>query len=237
MRRRDWLGIAVALALAALCVRLGVWQLDRLAQRRSRNAEIRAARERPALALERAGLAADAVRNRRILAQGLFDYARERVWRGRTFEGTPGVHLITPLRLADGSAVLVDRGWVPSPDASTVQPLAYREADSARVEGLGAVAPRGRGDVDPEVLADSFPYPLLPFVIQALPSGRPAARAPAPDRRGPGPVRAPPPALTDGPHLSYAIQWFSFAVIIVVGTLALLRSRARARGGGGAGGP
>src|SRR2546422_11765992 len=66
------------------------------------------------------------------------------------FRSIPGVDLITPLRLADGGAVLVDRGWAPSPDGYHVDEGAYREADSADVLGLGMSAPRARGDVRSE---------------------------------------------------------------------------------------
>ncbi len=227
LRPRDVVGGLFALAVAAACVRLGFWQLDRLHQRRARNAEIRAARERPSLEVV-GPLAADSTRNRRLHARGTYDFDHERVWRARSYEGVPGVDLLTPLRLPDGPAVLVDRGWVPSPDAHHVDQRAYRESAAADVLGLGLDAPRGRGDADPRKLADSLPYPLLPFVLQLLP---PAA---AYDRTRP-PLRWPPPALDDGPHLSYAIQWFSFAVIIVVGSVALLRKTstdARPTGGG-----
>jgi len=86
------------------------------------------------------------------------------------------------------------------------------------VLGLGMPAPRARGDVDPARLKDSVPYRLLPFVIQQLPPST-ALDRPLP----PGLIRWPAPELSDGPHLSYAVQWFSFAIIIVVGSVALLR--------------
>src|SRR2546425_11436039 len=118
------------------------------------------------------------------------------------------------------AAVLVDRGWAPSPDAYHVDQPAYREADSATVLGLAMRAPRTRGDVDPAALRDSVSYPLLPFVIQQVSSST------APDRPlEPGLIRWPMPELSNGPHLSYAIQWFSFALIIVAGSLALARQR------------
>jgi surfeit locus 1 family protein len=133
------------------------------------------------------------------MARGVYDFAGELIGPGRSFDGTPGVALITPLRLADGSVVFVDRGWAPSPDAVHVDQTLYREADTASVEGFGVIPPARRDNV--------------PFILQqtgiAAPRGLPR--------------RWPPPALDDGPHLSYAIQWFSFAVIIVVGTGALLR--------------
>ena len=196
--RRDVLAALVALAIAIVCVRLGVWQLDRLGQRRARNAILAARLALPPLTVER-GTSPDSARQRRLIARGVYDFAHERIGAGRSFDGTPGVALVTPLRLADGSTVYVDRGWVPSPDARHVDQTLYRESDTATVEGLGVIPPPGRYDV--------------PFILQE--SGTAAPRG--------LPRRWPAPVLDDGPHLSYAIQWFSFAVIIVVGTIALLR--------------
>jgi surfeit locus 1 family protein len=242
--RRDAAGVVVAFVVAAGCVRAGFWQLDRLRQRRARNAAIAAARQRLPVEVT-AALALDSAQERRLHARGAFDYTRERLWRARTYEGVPGVALITPLRLPDGGAVFVDRGWAASPDAFHVDELAYREADSAEVQGIGVRAPRARGDVDPALLRDSVPYRLLPFVIQELPAAALPARAPSlptPPKPGSRPGSPPPleqprvallrwplPALDDGPHLSYVIQWFSFAVIIVVGSVALARQRGAPR--------
>jgi surfeit locus 1 family protein len=213
--RRDLVALIGALCVAAVCVRLGFWQLDRLHQRRGHNALVAAARARPELEIRGwRALPTDSLRDRRLRAEGVYDYGRERLWHGRSYEGIPGVDFVTPLRLADGSAVLVDRGWAPSPDGYHVDAAAYREADSADIHGLGMAAPRGRGDVDPAALRDSLPYRILPVVLQALPPSTVLQRPP-------------PPSLTDGPHLSYVVQWFSFAVIIVVGSLLLRRQRTR----------
>ncbi len=217
---RDRAGLVVALLVAAICVRLGVWQLARLHERRERNALLIAARARPLLEVD-GSLLADSARDRRLVARGVYDYAHERLWHGRSYEGVPGVDLVTPLRLAGGVAVLIDRGWAPSPDGYHIDQTAFGEGDSAVVLGLGMLAPRAWGDVDPAALRDSVPYRLLPFVIQQLPPSTGPYR-PLP----PGLIRWPIPELSDGPHLSYAIQWFSFAVIIVVGSLALARKRA-----------
>ncbi len=150
---------------------------------------------------------ADSARQRRVVAQGVYDFSAERTWPGRSFQGTPGVALVTPLRLADGSAVLVDRGWVPSPDAFHVDHTLYREPDSTTVTGIALIPPRGRGDV----AVTGF----LPFVIQLEMPEPPSTRG--------LPRRWPPPELDDGPHLSYAIQWFSFALIALVGSAVLIR--------------
>jgi len=190
--------------IAALCISAGVWQLGRLEQRRARNAVLKARLALPPLEV-RPALGADSARWRRVVATGVYDFSAERTWPGRSFQGTPGVALITPLRLADGSAVLVDRGWVYSPDAFHVDHNTYREPATATVTGIALVPPRGRGDVD----VAGF----LPFVIQV--EGRdPASGLP---RRWPAPV------FDNGPHLSYAIQWFSFALIALVGTAVMIR--------------
>jgi surfeit locus 1 family protein len=218
LRRRDVIAAVFALAVAALCVRLGIWQLARLEVRRARNAEILAARHQPPLELRGRDVTADEAHDRRIHARGIYDWTHERVWPGRTWEGAPGVALLTPLRLPDSSVVFVDRGFVPSPNARHVNHAAWREPDTADVVGLGLAAPRDRGDMNPAALADSLPYPVLPFVVQLVPA----------DSRGTGstPLRWRALAPDNGPHLSYAIQWFSFAVIVLVGTVFLLRRQA-----------
>jgi surfeit locus 1 family protein len=204
MQRRDVTLAVAAVLIAAGCVALGFWQLSRLRQRRARNAVAAARLALAPLVVTRA-LSADSARGRRVTARGVYDFSAERTWPGRSFQETPGVALITPLRLADGAAVLVDRGWVYSPDAFHVDHAAYREADTAEVVGVALVPPRGRGDVD----VSGF----LPFVIQ-LEGGDPPKGVPR---------RWPPPSFDNGPHLSYAIQWFSFAVIALVGTAVLIR--------------
>jgi surfeit locus 1 family protein len=230
-RPRDWTFAVVALACAVLFVRLGIWQVHRLEQRRARNAVIAARRALPPIRLGAAagGLVPDSVYDHRVVARGTYDYSAERLWTGRTYEGTPGVAVLTPLRLADGGegregapmAVYVDRGWVPSPDGIHIDQTAVREGDTATVEGLAMAAPRARRDLDIARLQDSVSYPLLPFIIQQTPSVRPSD-GPSVRRL----FRWPTPVLDDGPHLSYAIQWFSFALITLIGTAVLLRKQA-----------
>ncbi len=119
-------------------------------------------------------------------------------------------------------AVFVDRGWVPSPDGMHIDRAAVREGDTATtVEGLALAAPRARRDLDIARLKDSVSYPLLPFILQESRAVRPS-EGPSVRRL----YRWPAPALDDGPHLSYAIQWFSFALITLVGTAVLLRKQA-----------
>jgi surfeit locus 1 family protein len=219
LHRRDLAGAIVALAIAAVFIRLGVWQVHRLSVRKAQNGTIAAARAAPPVELPEHRFAAAALRDRRAHARGSYDYAHQRIWTERTFQGAPGVALLTPLRLSDGSAVFVDRGFVSSPDARRVDASRYGEGDTVDVTGLVIPAPRDRGDVNPAALRDSLPYQLLDAVLLLDDTAAPHPR---------GLRRWPPPTLDNGPHLSYAIQWFSFATIVVVGVVVLLRRTAKA---------
>ncbi len=227
---RGFLAALLALAVAATCVRLGFWQLDRLEGRRARNAAVSAAGALPTLALDSAGMAEvarspAAYVNRRVRVRGAYDPAGEVVLRGRAREGQPGVHLATPLRVeGGGGAVLVNRGWAPSPDGATVDRAAFAEPGAREVVGLlqeiPATGDRGQPAaaagrdttfrrLDLAAVRARAAYPVLPLYVQQLPDSA------APRRRPP--FRVPPPELGEGPHLGYAVQWFSFALIAVVG--------------------
>src|SRR2546422_5983600 len=136
LRPWDWAGVGVALACAALFVRLGVWQVHRLQQRRARNASIAARRALPPIVLgATAGagggeLAPDSVQDRRVTARGTYDYSAERLWAGRTYEGTPGVAVLSPLRPAGGGAGFEVRktpGWNPSAGSPTMTPSSLKK--------------------------------------------------------------------------------------------------------------
>jgi surfeit locus 1 family protein len=207
-RGKDSAGLLVAIGIAAACVRLGIWQIARLQERRAANAAIATREGAPVLDLS-GDESLDSVQWRRVRVAGAYDYAREQVWTGRTFQGVPGVALLTPLRVARGRDVWVNRGWVPSPDAHQIDQARWREADTATVAGI------------------ALPHPGLPYVVDDTLA--PTDRAPDPSiQRWPGPV------LSDGPHLSYVIQWFSFAAIILGGSLMLFRKRASSRRSDGA---
>ncbi|HKC47232.1 MAG TPA: SURF1 family protein [Gemmatimonadales bacterium] len=219
LRRRDLAGAIAALAIAAVFARLGRWQVHRLSERKAQNAAIRAARAEPAVELPQHRFAPEALQDRRAHARGSYDYAHQRVWTRRTFQGAPGVALLTPLRLSDGSAVFVDRGFVASPDAMHVDTSRYGEGDTVDVTGLVIPAPRDRGDVNPSALRDSLPYRLLDAVLLLDDT---AAAHPQ------GLLRWRPPPLDNGFFLAYAIIWFSFALTAVVGATLLVRQAAKA---------
>lgn len=228
---RGALAAIFILAMCALCVRLGFWQLDRLEQRRARNAAIRAATAQPPLRLDSITVPADPrpLAWRRAEAQGRYHHAGDMVLRGRSREGRPGVQLVSPLVMANGRVVMVNRGWVPAPDGATVDTRALRITGPVRVSGalLPMAADRDRGmpiggraaadttwrRVELEAARERSPGPLIPLVLQQLPAAEDAGTPPVPE---------PLPALSEGNHLSYAVQWFSFAAIGLTGLAALL---------------
>ena len=221
--------VVFSLIVGAVCLRLGVWQLDRLATRRATSAASLEQRNRPPV---HARTLHEPVANRRTYASGHYDFDREVVLRGRGRNGVPGVEVVTPLLLTGSdTAVLVLRGYVPSADAISYDVRIHREPDSASVSGVampvpidsaGAAPSERNGSVtwrrlDLGSLRSRLPYPLAPVYIIA---DSPATVSPAPRRSNP-------PALDDGPHLNYAIQWFAFAGIAFGGAAALWWSRRR----------
>ena len=221
--------VTIALAVAAICVGLGFWQLRRLDDRRSANAAIVKARSTPPVTIRSAADVATLAPFRRVVAAGTYDLEGEVIVYGRALDGEPGHHVVTPLMLEDGSALLVLRGWVPfRMDAAPVEEAAPVVLDVV-VEGfLVAAEPGGSGppdthgvvrSLDPAAIAEPLPFDVAPLALQ-LEEQRPPQ---------PGlPTTIPPPELSEGPHLSYAIQWFSFATIALVGGTVLLHRDRRA---------
>jgi surfeit locus 1 family protein len=175
---------------------------------------------------------ADSARYLPVLATGRFDYDHELVYVARSRAGSPGVYLLTPLHTpGSDSAVLVLRGWVYSPDSRTVDLARWREADSVTVSGYVDEVGVGAAPVslpgDPRavrhLVLDSI-RPRLPYPVRSQLVVQTSDSAQRPDR----PARLTLPALDNGPHLSYAVQWFAFATIAWVGVAAVV-SRERGR--------
>jgi len=206
-----WAPLVVGFGAAAVCARLGVWQVHRLGERRALNARLEARLAEPALSL-RSGVTAqpaDSLAYRRATARGVFAFPDQVIEGGRSYQGAPGVHVVTPVKFADGTGVLVVRGWTYSPDARTVDLAALSEPETTTVVGI-LVPPSGWGRVQPESVAVG--YPLLPVLLRRTET---AAGAPATL------IPVPLPPRDNGPHLSYAVQWFAFATIAVVGGVIL----------------
>jgi surfeit locus 1 family protein len=226
----------VALAVASVCFRLGIWQLHRLSERRALNEQVRGGLAAPPLELERALPAGDAppgddLAFRLVTATGRYEAGAETILYGRVNQGQSGSDVLTPLELPDGRAVIVDRGWVPAdaggppvagaePPGGTVTVDAVLLPFEASSDDAGPVSDT-ISKVDLGLLRRRVDAPLLPMYVQL--------RSQSPPQPGRFPVPAALPTLGEGPHFSYAIQWFSFATIALMGCAVLLRRELRER--------
>lgn len=227
--------LASALLIAAACVALGIWQIARLHQTEQYNAAVRSglsAAPEPMDTLLPDGVEPDSVRYRRAEAIGTYDVAHEFVLYGRTQADQAGNHLLTPLVLADGSAIVVDRGWVPldvdqpgsmegappSGEVDVVGVLFASEGGPPSSIGNAITAETTLSKVDLARIQSQLPYRVAPLYL--------LLQHQAPAQSGTLPIPSPLPELSNGPHLDYAIQWFTFATIALVGFLVLaLRER------------
>lgn len=244
IRRPKWLlsHAAIALLVVGMIV-AGMWQIDRHRDRADRNDTIR---ERSAMAPVDVAEVADPSSSadvgeveqfRRVTATGEYRLDDEVLVRNRTLDGSPGWWVLTPLVTDDGWAVVVNRGWIPlTYDAGaarpgtepasglvtiqgTIQPTRVAEGIQRADPATGVLDSLARPDV--ERLALQLDYDVAPVVV----------RLDVDEAAGPGdlPVALSLPALDGGPHASYAVQWFIFTTIAIVGYPLILRRAARAR--------
>ena len=229
----------LVLVVAAGCVVAGSWQWERLQEAREHNAlaEERMAAEPVALEELAAGTVdADELEHRRVHATGTFRPHEEVVQRNQSHHGNQGLFVLTPFELDDGTPVLVNRGWVPT-DLDE-PPLEEAPPPEGEVEITGLLQPSvgqpGFGATDPEEgrlerifhadterLDQQVEGPLFPMVLRM--------QDPAPPD-GDLPLVLGDPQLDEANHLSYALQWFSFAALALL-TYGVWLVR-RLRGGG-----
>jgi cytochrome oxidase assembly protein ShyY1 len=237
------IGTLLVAAIVGGCISAGFWQLRRLDQRRATNAQVRA-RSAEVIDLPAAGFSKGADEDdlifRRVRVTGTYDVAHELLVRFRSRKGLPGYEVVTPLRNDEG-IVLVNRGWVPL-DVGDRWPDQTAAAPSGEVEVEGLLAPAESGpvrlarDVD-----DREAVPKIAAVDPIRLAGAVGAGAGervyalpvlASEANGSYPAPVDPPDLGEGPHRDYAVQWFLFATVGIVGWPLLLFRRgpfARAR--------
>jgi len=220
---RRWILFAIAVALLAiLAYRLGEWQFHRLEDR-----------ERANRVIER-NLAADPVPVGQILSPGrpvssehewlrvtaTGSYATDQtvVVRYQTRNGQPGVDAVTPLLTEPGTALLVNRGWLPTDNVGTTTPD-VPPPPSGEVTVSGWVRADATGDSaqvedrSTRAVSSAEIAPTLPFGVYGgfvdLKSESPAPPQPL--------ERAEPPDLGEGPHFFYGLQWWFFAALALFG--------------------
>ena len=217
----------------------GVWQLQRHNQRQELAARIEARADAPFTELglvvdDRTGDAEfDAVELTHVILRGRWVPDEQVAVRNRSLGGSAGRWVITPLDLGNGTAVAVNRGFVPSgiaippaPEGEVeltgyLQQTQTRERIGPRDPAEGTLETMNRVDLDR--LDQQTSLPLLGTWVQMARSEPPAP--------GPYPEPLPKPTAEDGPsHLSYAGQWFAFTLIGLIGYPLVLRRIARGQG-------
>jgi surfeit locus 1 family protein len=241
--RRPWWIVShvFVLSLMLVMVRLGFWQLDRLEEKQARNATVVERTEAPETDVrELAGSeayasfdAAEELEFRRATATGTYAADQEVIVRSRSYQSAAGSWVLTPLVLDDGSIVVINRGWIPNAGQFDAVPDEYRAPEGeVTVSGIVRLTEaRGSfGPTDPSdgVLTDlaradigrldqQIEGDLLPFYVQLQ------EQDPAVGTGDPTPIPA--PALDEGPHLSYAVQWFTFTAMTAVVYALILRKK------------
>lgn len=230
MKSRDKIFVGFGIILALTFISLGFWQLSRLAERRTLNNSLRSRAETAPIAFADLPTDSSTARFTRVKVAGTYDFAHEIVLTNRTRNGSPGVNIITPLRMpGSDTLVLVNRGWVYAPDGMTADLSRWREAESVTGEGFvqnlttragearSARRPNAYRWMDRPTMSQTFPYPIAGYYIVLIGDGKPQVAS--------VPPRLEVPPLDEGSHLNYAFQWFSFAAISIIGMFLFVRRK------------
>jgi cytochrome oxidase assembly protein ShyY1 len=234
LRPRWVAGHLLALVLSASFIALGFWQLARNDHKQSLVRAARAAYAAPAPDISRNPVVAP---GNRVQLSGRYDPAHSVLLRNQVRGGKDGNDVLTPLLLENGSAVIVDRGWVaevgdgrtPITTVTPTGPVVVRGIlhASSTLSAQDAVTSSGGQLALPRVdvgrINLDLGYQLLPRWVEAQ------SQTPPPGAGAPALPQPPPPDHVN--HMQYAIQWFSFAAIGVIGWPLALLTIARRRGG------
>lgn len=225
---------ATVLVAVVVMVNLGLWQLNRLDERRAFNAAVSARTAQPVTDI--ADLVPASATDptdprwresewRRVTARGTYDAAEAVTIVNRSTGGTAGVDSLVPLRTDDGRVLLVNRGFiplalpVPAPPGGELEVVGYLRVTQTR-SALGAIdssdtAATEFQRVDVNRLAKQIDGSMSPMWLQLT------IETPASGAQWPAPVGL--PELSEGPHLSYAGQWFFFCLVALVGWIVVVR--------------
>lgn len=235
VRPRWLLFHAVVVGALVAMVNLGLWQLRRLDERRDFNRVVTERTDADIVSLsDLPDVSPAELQWRRVEVQGVYAGGGQVLVVNRSQGGEAGRNVVDVLLLDDGRALLVNRGFVPglsevpSPPDGRVTLVGRVKASEQRRTGQAAdVATPGQAltevrRIDLDVLAPQVDRPLAPVYLELLTSD-PAEPSP--------PYPVPSPSLDEGPHLSYAIQWFVFSLAVVVGWALAVRHSSRSRSG------
>ena len=214
----------VTLLLLPVLVSLGFWQLDRAVQKRELQALLFERLGAPEISISSVELAQPDMRFRKVRIKGIFDGRRQYLLDNRIYQGRPGYEVYTPLRLEGGAGmILVNRGWVPLGQNRTVRPDIRVDSGEQQLTGvlshppgqllsLGEIDnpanvdwPRVVRDINLQQIGKDLGYTMPPYVLQLDADNKSAyvqiwkAYADNPQK-----------------NQSYAIQWFSMAVVLLL---------------------
>lgn len=230
--RKQWLAVVLLVVVAAVCGRLGLWQLHRAAESRGIERDFAAAAAAPPLESLPAEAGND-VRFRRVELEGRYVPDRQFLIDNVVEDGQAGYYVLTPFAPADSDRwVIVDRGWVPaSPDRSLLPRV---PVDGAKRGIAGRLAPLPApglrlGSAPPENANDPLPvlsYPTMADLEQLLGKRLYGFQVQLDPGRPDGFKRAwrAPVVMTPARHLSYVGQWWAFGAL-ALGIAAVLAAR------------
>lgn len=227
-----WIATALAvLLLAGVCVQLGRWQLHRLDERQARNDVTRSNLAAPPAPIDQIvgpdGVVGDQHSWRKAVVTGRYDASKQIVLRYRNVKDRPGFEIVTPLVLADGKAVLVDRGFLPR-QGGELAPGHIPAVPSGEVTVTGPLRRSERGGHTSGGTPDNGTARLIngPEFAKALGLDlydgylTVDEQVPANDPAFGG---FPGPEIDSGPHFFYALQWFFFALLAIGGLVYFSR--------------
>ncbi|HEU4755298.1 MAG TPA: SURF1 family protein [Agromyces sp.] len=218
-----WAGyLALVIAFAIACSALGTWQFNRRAEALAEVARIDANYDAEPVPVSEALPELDAFdidqRWQVVALTGEFVHDEEVVVRNRPNGGSTGFEVITPMRLADGTVFMVDRGWIaqdsdgrpsevpPAPDGEVTVNARLKAGEQTIAGRTSSGAELATIDLDE--LAERVGEPAYTGAYGILAQTGADAAEP--------PVALPRPVRDEGPHLSYALQWFVFALLAFV---------------------
>ncbi len=235
----------LVVALMVIMVMAAFWQLRRWDSRKGLNLRIRANAAVAVVPIDQQLSVGDPVTGHRDLEwrqvsfTGSFDSAREILINSRSFSGSPGFHVVTPMTVHDAAGqvtegLLVNRGWIPLGTNDQRPEIPAAPTGPVTVTGRirqsqtrGALGPKDPpagtlerfARVDLARIGRQLPYRIFPVYVELM--------TPAPTAQLPRLIPA--ADLSEGPHLSYMVQWFIFTLCAAVGWVLVVRKSAAAR--------
>lgn len=211
----------LVLLASMVLIRLGLWQVERYYFRQIFNANYIKATQLPVIDISKNinDITGD-MEYRKVKIKGAFDNDHSIVRLNQYVDSRLGYSLLTPLILSDGTAVMIDRGWIPAEGNGTRQDwLKYAVDGEISLSGIIrrsiniekkdiSKRPEFWIDFDKDQVQQLYEYQLSPVFIQVFPTNN--------QTEPPLPMIAT-VEITDGPHAGYALQWFTFALILLLG--------------------